>query len=210
MCRAFFRKGEKMKITAQMVKELRQATSAGILDAKNALVKADGDYDKAVDILREKGAARAAKRSDRSANEGTIELYTHPGNRLGVMLELNCETDFVARTEQFQTLAHNLALHIAAMSPRYLKREDVDQSELDREIEVLKSQALADGKPEAIVEKIVAGRISKFYSEICLLEQPFIKDDSITINDMLLDAIRRTGENIIIRRFARFELGEEI
>jgi len=199
-----------MKITAQMVKELREATSAGILDAKNALVKADGDYDKAVDILREKGAARAAKRSDRSANEGTIELYTHPGNRLGVILELNCETDFVARTEQFQTLAHNLALHIAAMSPRYLKREDVDQSELDREIEVLRSQALANGKPEAIVEKIVAGRISKFYSEICLMEQPFIKDDSITINDMLLDAIRRTGENIIIRRFARFELGEEL
>ena len=199
-----------MKITAQMVKELREATSAGILDAKNALVKADGDYDKAVDILREKGAARAAKRSDRSANEGTIELYTHPGNRLGVMLELNCETDFVARTEQFQELAHNLALHIAAMSPRYLKREDVDQSELDREVEVLKSQALADGKPEAIVEKIVAGRISKFYGEICLMEQAFIKDDSITINDMLLDAIRRTGENIIIRRFARFELGEEL
>lgn len=199
-----------MKITAQMVKELREATSAGILDAKNALIKADGDYDKAVDILREKGAARAAKRSDRSANEGTIELYAHPGDRLGVMLELNCETDFVARTEQFQELAHNLALHIAAMSPRYLKREDVDPAELDREVEVLKSQALADGKPEAIVEKIVAGRISKFYGEICLLEQPFIKDDSITINEMLLDAIRRTGENIIIRRFARFELGEEL
>lgn len=199
-----------MKITAQMVKELREATSAGILDAKNALVKAEGDYDKAVDILREKGAARAAKRSDRSANEGTIELYAHPGDRLGVMLELNCETDFVARTEQFQELAHNLALHIAAMSPRYLKREDVDPGELDREVEVLKSQALADGKPEAIVEKIVAGRISKFYGEICLMEQPFIKDDSVTINEMLLDAIRRTGENIIIRRFARFELGEEL
>ena len=193
-----------------MVKELREATSAGILDAKNALIKADGDYDKAVDILREKGAARAAKRSDRSANEGTIELYAHPGDRLGVMLELNCETDFVARTEQFQELAHNLALHIAAMSPRYLKREDVDPAELDREVEVLKSQALADGKPEAIVEKIVAGRVSKFYGEICLMEQPFIKDDSITINEMLLDAIRRTGENIIIRRFARFELGEEL
>ena len=199
-----------MKITTQMVKELREATSAGVLEAKNALVKADGDFDKAVDILREKGAARAAKRSDRSVNEGIIELYTHPGDRLGVILELNCETDFVARTEQFKDLAHNLALHIAAMSPRYLKREDVDQSELDREIEVLKSQALADGKPEAIVEKIVAGRISKFYGEICLMEQPFIKDDSITINEMLLDAIRRTGENIVIRRFNRYELGEEI
>ena len=193
-----------------MVKELREATSAGVLEAKNALVKADGDFDKAVDILREKGAARAAKRSDRSVNEGIIELYAHPGDRLGVMLELNCETDFVARTEQFTELAHNLALHIAAMSPRYLTREDVDPSELDREVEVLKSQALADGKPEAIVEKIVAGRISKFYGEICLMEQPFIKDDSITINEMLLDAIRRTGENIIVRRFARYELGEEI
>ena len=199
-----------MKITTQMVKDLRQATSAGVLEAKNALVKADGDYDKAVDILREKGAARAAKRSDRSVNEGLIELYTHPGDRLGVILELNCETDFVARTEQFKELAHNLALHIAAMSPRYLKREDIDPAELEREVEVLKSQALADGKPAAIVEKIVSGRISKFYGEICLMEQPFIKDDSITINEMLLDAIRRTGENIIIRRFARFELGEEI
>jgi elongation factor Ts len=199
-----------MKITTQMVKELREATSAGVLEAKNALVKAEGDFDKAVDILREKGAARAAKRSDRSANEGIVELYTHPGDRLGVMLELNCETDFVARTENFTELAHNLALHIAAMSPRYMTREDVDPSELDREVEVLKSQALADGKPEAIVDKIVAGRISKFYSEICLMEQPFIKDDSITINEMLLDAIRRTGENIIVRRFARYELGEEI
>jgi elongation factor Ts len=199
-----------MKITTQMVKELREATSAGVLEAKNALVKADGDFDKAVDILREKGAARAAKRSDRTVNEGIIELYTHPGDRLGVMLELNCETDFVARTEQFTELAHNLALHIAAMSPRYLTREDVDPSELNREVEVLKSQALADGKPAAIVDKIVDGRISKFYSEICLMEQPFIKDDSITINEMLLDAIRRTGENIIVRRFARYELGEEL
>lgn len=199
-----------MEITIQMVKDLREATSAGVLEAKKALVKAGGDYDKAVDILREKGAARAAKRSDRSVNEGLVELYTHPGDRLGVMLEINCETDFVARTEEFKALAHNLALHIAAMSPRYLTREEVPQGELDREIEVLKSQALADGKPEAIVEKIVAGRMKKFYGEICLLEQPFIKDDSMTINEMLLDAIRRTGENIIVRRFARYELGEEL
>ncbi len=199
-----------MKITIAMIKELRAATSAGVLEAKKALEKSGGDYDKAVDILREKGAARAAKRSDRSANEGLIEMYTHPGDRLGVMLELNCETDFVARTEEYKALAHNLALHIAAMSPQYLTREDVPQEALDREVEVLKSQALADGKPAAIVEKIVAGRISKYYGEICLLEQPFIRDDSITINEMLLDAIRRTGENIIIRRFARYELGEEI
>ncbi len=199
-----------MKITIAMIKELREATSAGVLEAKKALEKAGGDYDKAVDILREKGAARAAKRSDRSAKEGLIELYTHPGDRLGVMLELNCETDFVARTEEYKMLAHNLVLHIAAMSPQYLKREDVPQEALDREVEVLKAQALADGKPEAIVEKIIAGRISKYYSEICLLEQPFIKDDSITINEMLLDAIRRTGENIIVRRFARYALGEEL
>ncbi len=199
-----------MKITVEMIKELRGATSAGVLEAKKALEKADGDYDKAVDILREKGAARAAKRSDRSAKEGLVELYTHPGDRLGVMLELSCETDFVARTDEYKALAHNLALHIAAMSPQYLTREDVPQEALDREVEVLKAQALADGKPEAIIEKIVAGRISKYYGEICLLEQSFIKDDSITINDMLLDAIRRTGENIIVRRFARYELGEEL
>ncbi len=199
-----------MKITIEMIKELRGATSAGVLEAKKALEKAGGDYDKAVDILREKGAARAAKRSDRSAKEGLIELYTHPGDRLGVMLELNCETDFVARTEEFKKLAHNLALHIAAMSPQYLVREDVPQEALDREVEVLKAQALADGKPEAIVDKIVAGRISKYYGEICLSEQPFVKDDSVTINEMLLDAIRRTGENIIVRRFARYELGEEL
>ncbi len=199
-----------MKITVEMIKELRAATSAGVLEAKKALEKSGGDYDKAVDILREKGAARAAKRSDRSAKEGLIEMYAHPGDRLGVMLELNCETDFVARTEEYKALAHDLALHIAAMSPQYLTREDVPQEALDREVEVLKSQALADGKPAAIVEKIVAGRISKYYGEICLLEQPFIKDDSITINEMLLDAIRRTGENIIIRRFARYALGEEI
>lgn len=199
-----------MKITAEMVKELRQSTGAGVLEAKKALEATDGDFEAAVDILREKGAARAAKRSDRAANEGVIELYAHPGNRVGVMLELNSETDFVARNEQFRELAHELALHIAAMAPRYLNPEDVPQEELDRETDVLRAQALAEGKPEAIVEKIVAGRIKKFYEEVCLMEQPFVKDDKITIKEMITDAIRTTGENIVVRRFARYELGEAL
>lgn len=197
-----------MQITTQMVKELRETTGAGVLEAKKALEANDGDYDKAVDMLREKGAARAAKRSGREAKEGVIELYTHPGNRMGVMLELNCETDFVARNEQFQELAHDIALHIAAMSPSYLTRDEVPQAELDRELEVLRNQALAEGKPEQIVEKIVSGRISKFYEEMVLMDQPFIKDDKMTIEALVTDHIRMTGENIKIRRFARFELGE--
>ncbi|RMG89018.1 MAG: translation elongation factor Ts [Chloroflexi bacterium] len=199
-----------MKITAQMVKELRDVTGAGVLEAKKALEEANGDFEKAVDALREKGAARAAKRADRAANEGVIELYAHPGNRVGVMLELNCETDFVARNEQFRELAHDLALHIAAMSPRYLTPEDVPQEELDREISVLRAQALAEGKPEQIVEKIVAGRLNKFYEEVCLMEQPFVKDDKVKIKDLLTQAIGTIGENIVVRRFVRYELGEAL
>lgn len=199
-----------MAISAQMVKELRQATGAGVLDAKKALEAADGDFDKAVDLLREKGAARAAKRADREASEGIIEMYAHPGNRVGVMLELNCETDFVARNEQFQDLAHDLALHIAAMNPKYISSEEVPQDEIDREVEVLKNQALAEGKPENIVEKIVSGRISKYYEEICLLEQGFVKDDSVKIKDMITNAVSTIGENIRVRRFARYELGESL
>lgn len=199
-----------MNITTAMVKELREATGAGVLEAKKALEAANGDFEVAVDALRAKGAARAAKRADRAAKEGVIELYAHPGNRVGVILELNCETDFVARNEQFRDLAHDLALHIAAMTPRYLSREEVPQEELDRELQVLREQALAEGKPEAIVEKIVSGRVNKFYEEFCLLEQRFVKDEKITINEMITEAIRTTGENIIIRRFARYELGEAL
>ncbi|MFQ5419623.1 MAG: translation elongation factor Ts [Anaerolineae bacterium] len=199
-----------MKITAQMVKELRQTTGAGVLEAKKALEKTDGDYEAAVDILREKGAARAAKRADRAAKEGRIELYAHPGNRVGVILELNCETDFVGRNEQFKELAHDIALHIAAAGPRYLNIEDVPQEDLNRELDVLRSQALAEGKPEAIVEKIISGRMKKFYEEFCLMEQPFVKNEDINIKDMILEAIRTTGENIMIRRFARYELGESL
>ena len=199
-----------MKITAQMVKELRETTGAGILEAKKALEATDGNYDKAVDILREKGAARAAKRSGREANEGVIELYAHPGNRVGVMVEINCETDFVARNEQFRDLAHDIALHIAAASPLYLTREEVPQADLDREVEVLRNQALAEGKPEQIVDKIVSGRVNKFYEETVLMDQPFVKDDKMTIEQLVTDYIRMTGENIKIRRFARYELGESL
>jgi elongation factor Ts len=199
-----------MTITTEMVKELRTATGAGVLEAKKALEQFDGDFKKAVDLLREKGAARAEKRADRAAKEGLIELYAHPGNRVGVMLELNSETDFVARNEQFRELAHNLALHIAAAAPRYMRPEDVPAAELERETAVLKAQAMAEGKPEAIAEKMVAGRIVKFYEEFCLLEQPFVKDENVKIKDMLADAIRQTGENIVIRRFARYELGESL
>ncbi|HRQ37190.1 MAG TPA: translation elongation factor Ts [Chloroflexota bacterium] len=199
-----------MAITTAQIKELREATGAGVLEAKKALEATGGDYEKAVDLLREKGAARAAKRSERAASEGIIELYAHPGNRVGVMLELNCETDFVGRNEEFRNLAHNLALHIAAMGPRYLTREEVPQAELDRELDVLRAQAKSEGKPDNIVDKIVQGRMAKFYEEFCLLEQPFVKDDSIKISDMVTDVIRKTGENIIIRRFARYELGESL
>jgi elongation factor Ts len=199
-----------VKITAKMVKELRDATGAGVLEAKKALEATDGNFDKAVDVLREKGAARAAKRSGREVNEGVIEMYAHPGNRVGVMLELNCETDFVARNEQFTALAHELALPIAAMSPKYLTKEDVPQAALDREADVLRNQALAEGKPEQIVEKIVSGRMKKFYEEMVLLEQPFVKDDKITIGQMITTAISTTGENIKIRRFTRYELGESL
>ncbi len=199
-----------MAITTEMVKELRAATGAGVLEAKKALEEHDGDFNKAVDMLREKGAARALKRADRTAKEGLIELYTHPGNRVGVMLELNCETDFVARNEQFRDLAHNLALHIAAASPRYMNVEEVPAAELEREAAVLKAQALAEGKPEAVVEKVVSGRMNKFYEEFVLLEQPFVKDEKVKIKDMLTEAVRMTGENIVVRRFARFELGEAL
>lgn len=197
-----------MNITTQMVKELREATGAGVLEAKKALEASNGDFDKAVDSLREKGAARAAKRSGREASEGVIELYAHPGNRVGVILELNCETDFVARNEEFTTLAHDLALHIAAMSPQYITTNEVPQEELDRELEVLRNQARAEGKPEQVIDKIVAGRMTKFYEEFCLLEQPFVKDDKVKIKEMITEAIRKTGENIVVRRFARYELGE--
>jgi elongation factor Ts len=193
-----------------MVKELREATGAGVLDAKKALEAHDGNFDKAVDFLREKGLARAATRAGREAKEGIVEVYAHPGSRMAVIMELNCETDFVARNEMFRTLAHDLVVHIAAARPRYIRQEDVPQAELDREMDVLRSQARAEGKPDQMVEKIVAGRLNKFYEEICLMEQPFVRDESVKIKDMIADAMRTTGENIILRRFDRYELGEAL
>lgn len=197
-----------MEITAQMVKELREATNAGILDCRKALTENGGNFDKAVAWLREKGLASAAKKAGREAKDGTIEMYAHAGGRVGVMVEINCETDFVARTEQFRTFAHDLALHIAASSPRYMDVADVPASVLEAEREIARNKAKEEGKPEKIWDKIVDGRIEKFYQEACLLKQPFVKDESQTIAEMLKAAISSIGENIIIRRFARWELGE--
>ena len=195
-----------MKVSAAMVKQLRGATGAGILDAKKALEASGGDMGKAAQILREKGLARAAKRASREAKEGIIQQYLHQ-DRVGVMVEVNCETDFVARNEQFQQLAHNIALQVAAMSPRYLSKDDVPQGDLDKEREILTNQALREGKPEKIVERIVTGRMRKFYEEYCLLEQPFVKDDKKKMHQLVTDAIASIGENIVVRRFARYELG---
>lgn len=195
-------------ISAQQVKELREATHAGVLECRKALQAAGGDFDKAVVILREKGLAAAAKKAGREARDGIVELYSHGGGRVGVMVEVNCETDFVARTEQFKTFAHDLALHIAATSPRYLDVSDVPAEVLESERNIARNRALQEGKPEKILEKIIAGRVDKFYQEACLTRQPFVKDESLTISDLLKSTISAIGENIIIRRFARWQLGE--
>ncbi len=197
-----------MEITTAMVKELRQSTAAGILDCRKALIQAEGDFNKAVDYLREKGLAKMAKRVSRSAKEGIVTSYIHGGGRIGVLLEVNCETDFVARTEEYQTFVSEVALQIAAMSPQYLKRESVPESIVEHEQALFRSQALEEGKPERVIERIVEGRLEKFYKEVCLLEQDFIRDDDKTIDNLVKDMMTKTGENIIVRRFARFELGE--
>ncbi|NPA92889.1 MAG: translation elongation factor Ts [Chloroflexi bacterium] len=197
-----------MAVTMEQIKELRAATGAGIMDCKNALVEANGDFDKAVEILRKKGLAKAAKRANREASEGVIELYSHGDGRVGVMVEVNCETDFVARSEAFRKFAHEVALQIAAMSPQYVSEEDIPEDVLEREREIAREQALREGKPEKIVERIVEGRLKKFKDEVCLLNQAYIRDDKITIRDLLNQNIAAIGENIVIRRFVRWELGE--
>jgi elongation factor Ts len=199
-----------MAVTTEQIKELREATGAGILDCRKALEQADGDFDKAVDFLREKGLATAAKRSDRDASEGTVELYSHGNGRVGVMVEVNCETDFVARSEAFRTFAHELALQIAAGAPRYLRPEDIPAEVYEHEREIARARAIEEGKPEAVRERIVDGRIEKFKDEVCLLRQPYIRDESITVEKLLLQNVAAIGENVIIRRFARWELGEGI
>lgn len=198
-----------MEVTVSMIKELREATGAGVLDCRKALEAVDGDYEEAVTNLREKGLAEAAKKSSRTASEGCVEAYVHHGDRIGVMLELNCETDFVARTDEFKDLAHELALHIAFAAPRYLTREDVPEEVLEAEQAIYHRQALEEGKPEHIVERIVEGRTDKFYEQICLMEQPFVKDNDITVQDLINDAVLKLGENIVLSRFARYEVGED-
>lgn len=198
-----------MAITAAMVKEIRQMTGAGMLDCKKALVETDGDLDAAVKFLREKGLAKAAKKAGRIAAEGIVTSYIHSG-RIGVLVEINSETDFVAKNEEFQEFGKDIAMHIAAANPLFVKREEVPTAFIDKEKEVLRNQALNEGKPEKIVDKMVEGRVAKYYKEICLLEQPFVKNPDITIETLLQEKIAKIGENLSIRRFARFEVGEGI
>lgn len=197
-----------MTVTTEQIKEIRAATGAGFMDCRNALEQADGDFDKAVDILREKGLAKAAKRAGREASEGVVELYSHGDGRVGVMLEINSETDFVARSEAFREFAHELALQIAAMSPLYVSEEDIPADVLEHEAEIARKQALEEGKPENIVDRIAEGRLKKFKDETCLLRQPYIRDDGMTIEQLLHEKILALNENIIIRRFARWQVGE--
>ena len=197
-----------MDIPAKLVKELRDRTNAGFNDCRAALIEAGGDIEKAIAVLRKKGQAAAAKKATREASEGLVGSYIHAGGKIGVMVEVNCESDFVARTEAFQNLCHDIAMHVAALDPKYVRREEVTAEMLEKEREIYKAQALATGKPEAVVEKIVTGKMEKFYEENCLYEQHYIKDEGTTIGEMVNAAIAKLGENISIRRFARFKVGE--
>lgn len=197
-----------MQIDAKMVKELREQTGAGMMDCKKALSEADGDVDKAVKVLRERGIAKAAKRSGRSTSEGLIASYIHAGDKLGVIVEVACETDFVARTDDYKGLARDIAMHIAATAPLCVKREHVDPSLIEKEREIYRQQALNEGKPEKIIDKIVDGKIEKYMSEIVLLDQAFVKDNDKTISDLIKEKVGTLGENIQIKRFCRFRLGE--
>jgi len=199
-----------LKITTAMVKELREETGAGVLDCKNALQETDGDFDKAVEYLRQKGLAAAAKRADRVANEGTIGNYVHAGSRVAALVEVNCETDFVAMTDDFLALAHDLAMQVVAARPRYLLPEDIPAEVIETEKESYRAQMEDSGKPEHVVDKIVEGKLQKYYQEVCLMRQPFIKDEGLTVQDVVTQVAAKLGENIVVRRFVRFELGEEI
>ncbi len=197
-----------MSISASQVKELRERTGVGIMDCKQALQESQGDVDEAVKILRKMGKAKVAKKASRAATEGRIEAYIHPGAKIAVMLELNCETDFVAKSDDFGSLARDIAMHIAASNPRFIRREDVDDAALDEERDVFRSQAEAEGKPAEIVDKIVSGKIDRHLSEIVLYDQPFVKDPDHTIADIIGEAVHRLGENIVVGRFVRFAVGE--
>ncbi len=197
-----------MEITAEMIKKLRAATNAGVLDCRKALQESNGDFQKAVDWLREKGMATAAKRADRDASNGMIELYSHGAGRVGVMVEVNCETDFVARSEQFRTLAHELALQIAAGAPKYVRAEDIPTAVLEYEAGIARARAKDEGKTGPVVDKIVEGRLEKFRDEVCLLRQSYVRDESTTIEKIIMQNVAAIGENLIVRRFQRWELGE--
>jgi elongation factor Ts len=196
------------EVSAAAVKDLREKTGAGMMDCKKALQEAGGDYEKAVEILRKKGIASAAKRSGRSVKEGRIESYIHPGSKLGVLLEVNCETDFVANTADFKNFTRDVAMQIAASAPLFIRREEVTRELIDKEMDIYREQARQQGKPEKILEKIAGGKLDKFYAEICLLEQPFVKDPDKTVQVLLQETIGKLGENIDIRRFSRFKVGE--
>ena len=197
-----------MEVSASTVKELRERTGAGMMDCKKALAETGGDLQKAVDFLRQKGLAAAAKKADRAATDGAVGAYVHPGGKIGVLVEINCETDFVARTAEFQALLKDIAMQVAAANPRVVRREEVPAEDLEKEKAIYRQQALDTGKPERVIEKIVEGKIDRFYSEVCLMEQSFIKDPDKNISGVINDAIARLGENIQIRRFARYHLGE--
>lgn len=197
-----------MEISAALVKDLRERTGAPLMDCKKALQEAEGDAAKAVDLLREKGMQASLKKSSRSAHEGLVDAYIHPGNKIGVLLEVNCETDFVARTEDFRQLVKNLAMHIAAAAPLYLTREEVPAEVIEKEKSIYRTQALNAGKPEKVVDKIIQGKVEKFFAEVCLMEQSYVREPELTIKALIDAAIAKIGENIVVCRFSRFKLGE--
>jgi len=198
-----------MAISATQIKKLRDSTGAGMMTCKAALVEAEGDIEKAVDILRKKGAAALGKKSGRTANEGVIVPYIHQGNRLGVLLEVNCETDFVARNEDFKNFAHNIAMHIAASNPLWVSRGEVPSEVLEKERDIYKEQVLNEGKPDKIIDRIVEGKVEKFYEQTCLMEQRFVKNPDLTVQDYLAELVGKIGENVVVKRFTRYFLGEE-
>lgn len=197
-----------MAITADLVKELRERSGAGMMECKKALTEADGDMDKAITILRERGIAKAASKSSRDTREGLIGTYVHPGDKLAVMIEVQCETDFVARTDDFKDLVKHLAMHVAAANPVVVRREELTEDQMSKEREIYRHQTLNEGKPEKIVDKIVEGRMEKWYSEVALMEQAYVRDPEVTIQDLIKNTIAKIGENIVVRRFARYRLGE--
>jgi elongation factor Ts len=198
-----------MAVTAGMVKELRDKTGAGMMDCKKALSETSGDVEKAIDYLRQKGLSDAAKRTGRTASEGLVGSYIHPGGKLGVLVEVNCQSDFVARTAEFQALVKDVAMHVAASNPLYLRREDVPEDVIAREKNIYEVQAREGGKPEKIVERIVQGKLEKFFEEVCLLEQPFVKEPDLSVNQLVSSLVAKLGENIVVRRFQRYQLGSE-